>query len=196
MTYSTEQIVRALREARASKGLSQRALAKLVGVPQSHISKIENGTVDLRLSSLIEIARALGLEITLVPRTALPAVQSIVRSTAPAKRTDALTDIAKEYQQLVESLNTALRIDPMAQEIAQMRRQVKDLQRLHVVPPDTNFLREIDKAVRDFNNHTKGLDELKSYLADIQRLRNSFVHSISGTESVKPAYSLEDESLG
>jgi transcriptional regulator with XRE-family HTH domain len=196
MTYSTEQIVRTLREAREAKGLSQRALAKRVGLPQSHISKIENGTVDLRLSSLIEIARALGLEMTPVPRTALPAVQSIVRSTAPTKRTDALTDIAKEYQQLVESLNTALRIDPMAQEIAQMQRQVRDLQRLQVVPPDTNFLREIDKAVRDFNNHIKGLDELKSYLADIQKLRNSVVHSVPRIEQVKPAYSLEDESLG
>ena len=196
MTYSTEQIVRTLREARASKGLSQRALAIRVGVPQSHISKIESGSVDLRLSSLIEIARALGLEITLVPRTALPAVQSIVRSTAPTKRTDTLTDIAKEYQQLVESLNTALRIDPMAQEIAQMQRQVRDLQRLQVSPPDKNFLRDIDQAVRDFNNHIRGLDDLKNCLADIRKLRNSVVHSVPGIEQVKPAYSLEDESLG
>jgi predicted transcriptional regulator len=79
MTYATEQIVQGLKKARKSKGLSQRALAKLAGVPQSHISKIESGTVDLRLSSLVEIARALDVEVTLVPRKAVSAVNSIVQ---------------------------------------------------------------------------------------------------------------------
>lgn len=80
MAYTTEQMARNLKAARKAKGLSQRALADLTGVPQSHISKIENGAVDLRLSSLIELARALGLEVMLVPRKTLPAIQSIVRS--------------------------------------------------------------------------------------------------------------------
>lgn len=79
MAYATEQITKALRAAREGKGLSQRALARLAGVPQSHISKIESGAVDLRLSSLVEIARALDLEVTLVPRKSLPAVQSVIR---------------------------------------------------------------------------------------------------------------------
>jgi predicted transcriptional regulator len=70
-----------LKKARESKSLSQRALAKLAGVPQSHISKIESGAVDLRLSSLIEIARALDVEVMLVPRKAVSAVRSIVRGT-------------------------------------------------------------------------------------------------------------------
>lgn len=80
MTMTTEHIARTLLAARKRKGLSQRALADLAGVPQSHISKIESGAVDLRLSSLIELSRALGLELELVPRSAVPAVQSIVRS--------------------------------------------------------------------------------------------------------------------
>jgi len=73
-----------LRNARENKGLSQRDLGAVSGVPQSHISKIEKGAVDLRLSSLIELARALDLELVLVPRPAVPAVQSIVRSAASA----------------------------------------------------------------------------------------------------------------
>lgn len=80
MTPATEHIAQTLLEARKRKGLSQRALADLAGVPQSHISRIESGAVDLRLSSLIELSRALGLELELVPRSAVPAVQSIVRS--------------------------------------------------------------------------------------------------------------------
>ena len=53
MTYAIEEIAEALRAARESKGLSQRELSARSGVPQGHISKIENGAVDLRLSSLI-----------------------------------------------------------------------------------------------------------------------------------------------
>jgi transcriptional regulator with XRE-family HTH domain len=84
MTYVTEQIVASLKAARERKGLSQRALGQKVGVPQSHISKIENNAVDLRLSSLIELARALDLELVLVPRKAVPAVRSIARSAESA----------------------------------------------------------------------------------------------------------------
>ncbi|HET6629076.1 MAG TPA: helix-turn-helix transcriptional regulator [Woeseiaceae bacterium] len=84
MSYATEYLATTLRIARKAKGLSQRALARLVGVPQGHISKIENGAVDLRVSTLVELARALDLELTLVPRASVPAVNSIVRSAAGA----------------------------------------------------------------------------------------------------------------
>lgn len=82
MGYSTEHIAATLRAAREARGLSQRELSARSGLPQGHISKIENGAVDLRLSSLVDLARVLELELTLVPRKALPAVQAIVRSTA------------------------------------------------------------------------------------------------------------------
>ena len=80
MTYPTEYITSTLRAARENKGLSQRELGSRSGVPQGHISKIENGAVDLRVSSLVALARVLDLELTLVPRKSLSAVQSIMRS--------------------------------------------------------------------------------------------------------------------
>ncbi len=83
MSYAIEDIGRVLKEARKQKGLSQRALSEQSGVRQYQISKIENGAVDLRISSLIELARALDLDLKLVPRKAIPAVDSIVRSTTP-----------------------------------------------------------------------------------------------------------------
>ncbi|MCK9510891.1 MAG: helix-turn-helix domain-containing protein [Pigmentiphaga sp.] len=82
MSYDLEDFAERLREARNAKHLSQRELSKLAGVPQAHISRIESKQVDLRLSSLIAIANALDLEVTLVPRQALPAVQSIARQAA------------------------------------------------------------------------------------------------------------------
>jgi transcriptional regulator with XRE-family HTH domain len=81
-------IARALKDARSKKGISQAALGTLVGLPQSHISKIENGAVDVKLSSLIELARVLDLDVRLVPRRVLPAVDGLIaRNTAGAKHT-------------------------------------------------------------------------------------------------------------
>lgn len=79
MTYSSEEILKALKSARDAKGLSQRELSARAGLPQSHISKIEQGKADLRLSSLIELARSLDMELKLVPRQAVPAVDSLTR---------------------------------------------------------------------------------------------------------------------
>src|SRR3546814_3691333 len=82
MSYDLEYFSKRLRDARNAKNLSQRELSKLAGVPQSHISRIESHQVDLRLSSLIAIANALDLEVALVPRQAMPAVQSMARQAA------------------------------------------------------------------------------------------------------------------
>jgi len=81
--YSTEHVIRALKLARQERGLSQRQLGAKAGVPQGHISRIENGTVDLKLSSLVGLARILGLEVMLVPRKLLPAVESLGHSGRP-----------------------------------------------------------------------------------------------------------------
>ncbi len=83
MNYATQDIIDTLKGTRTAKGLSQRALSERTGVPQSHISKIESGGTDIRLSSLTELARALDLDLRLVPRKAVPAVDSVVRSTVP-----------------------------------------------------------------------------------------------------------------
>lgn len=61
--------------ARAERQLSQRALVELAGVPQSHISNIENGKVNICISSLFAIARVLELEPMLIPRRYVLAVK-------------------------------------------------------------------------------------------------------------------------
>ena len=78
MNYSTQYISQKLKKSRKNMGLSQRALSERAGVPQSHISKIESGNVDLRLSSLVALSRVLELELALIPRKYLSAVNSIV----------------------------------------------------------------------------------------------------------------------
>lgn len=77
MIYKIEHIAQALRKAREQKGISQKALSEKVGIPQSHISNIENSSVDLKTTSLIELARNLDLEVMLIPRTLINTVQGI-----------------------------------------------------------------------------------------------------------------------
>ena len=83
MAYATEEILRGLKEAREAKGLGQRDLGARIGMLQSHISKIESGRSDIRLSSQIGFARALDLDLRFVPRAAVPVLEGVVRSTIP-----------------------------------------------------------------------------------------------------------------
>lgn len=85
-TYLLDDIIGTLKTAREAEGLSQRDLSAKSRVPQSHISRIENGAVDLRTSSLVELARVLDLELVLVPRRAIPAVRSIAKDLARRHR--------------------------------------------------------------------------------------------------------------
>ncbi|AGA34942.1 hypothetical protein TVNIR_3305 [Thioalkalivibrio nitratireducens DSM 14787] len=54
-------------------------MSALAGIPQAQISRIEAGTVDLRVSSLVALAHALDLELALVPRKAVPAVRALTK---------------------------------------------------------------------------------------------------------------------
>jgi HTH-type transcriptional regulator / antitoxin HipB len=80
------QIVATLIATRHRAGLSQRALGAKVGLAQSHISKIERAAVDPQVSNLLEIARALGLELMLIPTQLVPAVQALQREAARDSR--------------------------------------------------------------------------------------------------------------
>jgi transcriptional regulator with XRE-family HTH domain len=67
-----------LRLRRLKLGLSQSELGNSVGMPQSQVARIENGSTDIRLSTLLEISRALGLEAVLIPQALLPAVRQLL----------------------------------------------------------------------------------------------------------------------
>jgi predicted transcriptional regulator len=59
---------RALRWARLTAGLSQRALAKKSGIPQSSVARIEAGTIDPRVGTLDRLLCACGFDLEVEPR--------------------------------------------------------------------------------------------------------------------------------
>ncbi|PYX78136.1 MAG: XRE family transcriptional regulator [Acidobacteria bacterium] len=69
-----------IKEARLKRGWSQRKLGAEVGLPQPHISAIESGEIVPRFDTLLDIVRVLDLDLLLVPRSLVPAVQSLIRA--------------------------------------------------------------------------------------------------------------------
>ena len=67
MSVDLSTIGSSLRKGRLAVGLSQVELSRKLGIPQGTVSRAEVGR-NLRASTLIEIARALDLELVLVPR--------------------------------------------------------------------------------------------------------------------------------
>ena len=79
-----------LRAVREAKGIRQSELARTIGMDPGHLSRIESGQSNPNIATLTEIARALELEIMLVPRENVPAVRAM------ASRRKANLEIALE----------------------------------------------------------------------------------------------------
>lgn len=193
MSYATEHVAADLKAARQQKGLSQRALSTLSGVPQAHISKIESNAVDLRLSSLIAIAHALDLELALVPRKTVPALQSLART---AGTSYAPSTISKDLARAVQAATRAQASFKLP-ELERLRKQLAELSHLPLSHVHRDVMRSIRKAVETLNSSadTKALqDTLKSVTA----LRNDVVHNVDlkALAPARPAYRLEDDNDG
>ena|SRR3989338_1144173 len=88
MLNSIKQLTGILRDLRKAKRMSQLALAGKVGIPQSHLSRIETGNVNIKLASFVEIARTLDLEVMLVPKQDAGAINSLIASKTAERHGD------------------------------------------------------------------------------------------------------------
>ena len=201
MNYATEHISRTLKSAREARGLSQRALSAKAGVPQSHISKIENGAVDLRVSSLVELARVLDLELMLVPRKAVSAVQSIARGSADSARDAVESSRAtlSELKRLQSSVASLTQMHPAITELAQLQRQVRELAHFRILTPELEAIRSAAETVKAFQDNAPSLNALRNSLAQLANLRNALAHGLGDSAeraSVRPAYTLDEDDHG
>lgn len=189
-----DEISRTIKAAREAKGLSQRALAKMAGVPQSHISKIENAGVDLRVSSLTEIARALDLELALVPRKTVPAVKSIVRSARPAASKQGGSALAKELKKM-ESLADQIAQHSSFKEVAQLQSRIHDLTRFEMPESYLDTVEKMNRQLKEISTGSEDLKRIVESLDSVQVLRNALAHSPAEELSrmSRSAYSLEGD---
>ncbi len=198
MVYSTEHIADMLKSAREGKGLSQRALSEQTGVPQAHISKIENNTVDLRVSNLVKLARVLELEVVLAPRKAVPAVQSIVRDSVESNlfARGRVRRTLRELRRLQRHIAALIKLHPKVTELAEFQRHVRDLQHFLIPRHDIETIRNAEDAVKSFRDNPESLDAVRASLFQLRSLRNTLAHGLSDREtgeSARPAYRLEED---
>jgi len=72
-------IIDQLRTIRQALGMKQAELGAKVGLPQSHVSRIEKGTTNPRLSTITDIARVMDYKLVLVPHTLVPSITSLLK---------------------------------------------------------------------------------------------------------------------
>lgn len=68
-----------LRKARMAAGMTQEQVADLAGISRPRYRDIETGAAAARFTTLMNVSRALGMEIMLVPQSMVPAVQALMR---------------------------------------------------------------------------------------------------------------------
>jgi HTH-type transcriptional regulator/antitoxin HipB len=73
-----KSIIEQLKSYRLAMGYKQALMGEKIGLPQSHLSKIESGATDPRLSTVLDMARALDQELVLIPRQLLPQLRVLV----------------------------------------------------------------------------------------------------------------------
>lgn len=198
MSVATDEIVAGIRAARQTKALTQKELGQRVGLPQSHISKIEKGAVDLQLSSLVEMARALDLEVVLVPRKALAAVKGLALTYGETSKTSRALHLLNEQVQLAERIKGSFAD----------RSQIEDfLDAIRSIPKlrfDAAQLKALNQALRPAQRLKSLLDaqlgaaklakQIEKATSSLRHFRNNLTNAPHFEERRQlPAYRLTDD---
>jgi len=192
-----------LADARKRKELSQRDLAARVGIQQAHLSKIELGKVDTRLSSLVEIARALDLDVQLVPRQAIAAVQGAVRA-AQSEAVDtaesrALATLDRHAQNIARfgdahpDLEAAWRLENIIEDI---RSRPFTPETMKALQPAIPLLEELSHSFRDDTPPARFAELIRLAERSLRRARHvqrGAARAAPVTPAPQPAYRLDDE---
>jgi transcriptional regulator with XRE-family HTH domain len=192
MAYATQQIAATLKAAREALALSQRALGERVGLPQSHVSKIEAGAVDLKLSSLIELARALDLDVVLVPRKFLPAVEAIIRPNPAIEATARDRLGVKQVRMLQKEITELGRVYPDASHLRRLRDTARGLTNLRLGPAEVARVTEAQRLLKRIKAGKASLDDAAPLAEELRELRNRLAHPVDQTSPQRPAYQLDD----
>lgn len=194
--YSLEQIANTLKEARHNKGWSQRELGARSRIAQPQISRFENGDVDMQLSSLIELARTLDLDLQLVPRSAVQAVAAVVKEREGEAEKAALRQTLKRLIQVVSTfeqthphLTNILHLKDAALDVEEMDDILAPKAANQVIGGVTQRLEDLAAAQK--RSPARFSRDIKAATHELRTLRNVAVHG-QGLKQ-RPAYSLDEE---
>jgi transcriptional regulator with XRE-family HTH domain len=194
MSYQTLPFADDLRRARAAKGWSQRELSAKAGMTQAHLSNIERGSVDLRLSTLIELSRLLDLEVVLAPRNALTAIQALVREAQARSEFKTVRAATTALNEVVRQLGVDYPRDPTVDQLADLSREIYAMT---AAVHTRHAMGELTQAIEDLQDAARrgrAPSQLRRHLDRLRDLRNALAHG--RPEAERPAYSLDDDDEG
>lgn len=193
--YGLESLTEAIRQARLAKGWSQRDLSARAHLTQAQISRIENGEVDLQVSTLIELARSLDLDLQLVPRSAVTAVEAAIRSAEERSDERSSKNLLVTLRRAAED---AKGVAPDREDIASIASSLRDLEPLASAFRGTFMTAELERLrinLEGFLTYPPAERPSQSKLIRdaavwLKNLRNTLMHA---PHTERPAYSLDDE---
>ncbi|MBR1033580.1 helix-turn-helix domain-containing protein [Bradyrhizobium liaoningense] len=188
MSYPSEELVRTVQAKRTQERISQRALADRSGLTQAHISQIETGRLEPGLSSFIQMVRALDLELVLVPKKLLPAVEGVLHSNAnDFSPEEGSSNLFVKAERMVSAQRKRHGSSATLDRIAEYLRFLKQV---HLSKTDLTLVNDVVDVLRSYRAEPIPQSVLENSAGVLQGLRNRIAHP---TEAPRPAYALEDE---
>lgn len=192
-----EPIIHRLRSLRQDAGVSQRELSRRTGITQSHISQTESGRSDAGLSTVIQLARALDLELMLVPKKLIPAVEGIIGRKGPDSQLS-IADGGAALKGIDRGLRATKKLSLMYGESAELEAitaTLMEMRRLRPTRGEAASLNDLIQTMIRFQASPHALAELRRISQALRQLRNAIVHT-AAAEAPRPAYGVEDDDDG
>ena len=192
MSYKTEHITQQIRAAREARHMSQRELSARSGLTQSHISQIERGTMEPGLASLVDVARALDLEIVLAPKKLMPAIGNILDSASAMSAT-----LTSEQRTLVGRIDRWLTEGRDRFAITSDADSLKDslalLRHLPLSADELEKFRDLAMILQHWQSEPPPAKQVSEFTRAIRSLRNAAVHRDRDDTVPRSAYALDEE---
>ena len=192
MAYKTEHITQQLRTTREARKISQRELSARSGLTQSHISQIERGTMEPGLSSLVDVARALDLEVVLVPKKLMPAIRNILDNTSTSS-----DFVSSDQRKLVGRLERWFAqhggVLGNAAEADKLKSSLALLRHLPLSNEEMDTFKEETAPMDRWESEPPSGRELSRIVDAVRQLRNSAVHRDRDDVVPRSAYALDED---
>ncbi|WP_455272928.1 helix-turn-helix domain-containing protein [Rhizobium herbae] len=192
MSYKTEHITQQIRAAREARSMSQRELSARSGLTQSHISQIERGTMEPGLASLVDVARALDLEIVLAPKKLMPAIGNILDSASFRSNT-----LTSKQRNLVRRIDRWLAEGRGRFAIASDADSLKDslalLRHLPLAADELETLSDLAMKLQGWQSDPPPAKQVSEFARAVRAVRNAAVHRDRDDAVPRSAYALDEE---
>jgi transcriptional regulator with XRE-family HTH domain len=188
MAYQSEELIRQVQSQRIKAAMSQRALAARAGLTQAHISQIETGSLEPGLATFIQMARALDLEVVIVPKKLVPAVEGVLRSSAAELLPgDGQAGLFAKGERLIAKQK---KLNGSSAALDRITDYFRFLKQIRLSKTDLALVTDVIEILRHYKDSPQSKPQLENIAGALQGLRNRIAHPV---EAPRPAYALEEE---